>query len=84
MRKQNKQSVLLVLPETLVKAADEAADSLQISRLAFIRQSIVRNVAFFQHNEKPGIDSLFSRWQGQGQGTNEPRGAGSADHSSAV
>ena len=63
MRNPSKRSVLLILPETLVKAADEAAEGLQISRLAFIRQSIVRNVAFFQAEEKPGLDSLLSRWQ---------------------
>jgi hypothetical protein len=36
-----------------------SAEALQLSRLAFIRQSIMRNVAAFHHNEKPTIDGLF-------------------------
>ena len=53
MREPSKRHILLILPEQLLELADDAAHALQLSRLAFIRQSIMRNVAAFQHNEKP-------------------------------
>jgi len=51
--------ILLILPEQLLDMATEAAESLQLSRLAFIRQAIFRSLAIHHRTEKPIMDSLF-------------------------
>ena len=52
MSYEEQRKVLLIIPSQLLELADEAAETLQISRLGFIRQSIVKNIAAFHRNEK--------------------------------
>jgi hypothetical protein len=52
MSYEEQRRVLLILPSQLLELADEAAETLQISRLGFIRQSIAKNVASFHRNDK--------------------------------
>ena len=52
MGDREKRKVLLILPVELLKEADEAAQSLHISRLGFIRQAIARSVAIVRLNDK--------------------------------
>ena len=44
MKPSYSKRVLLILPEPLLKATDEAAKLLSISRLAFIRLSLLRTL----------------------------------------
>jgi len=53
MPHSDKAKVLLIMPRSLLDAADEAAEIMQISRLGFIRQSIAKNVASFHRDDKP-------------------------------
>ncbi len=46
------RKVLLILPSQLLDLADEAAETLQISRAGFIRQAIAKNVTAFHRNDK--------------------------------
>lgn len=52
MSYDEQRKVLLILPSQLLELADEAAETLQISRAGFIRQSIAKNIASFHRNEK--------------------------------
>jgi len=56
MPHSDKAKILLILPRSLLDAADEAAEIMQISRLGFIRQSIAKNVASFHRDDKPWFD----------------------------
>jgi len=52
MSHDDQRKVLLILPRDLLEAADEAAETLQISRSGFLRQSIAKNIAAFHRDEK--------------------------------
>jgi hypothetical protein len=52
MKYDEQRKILLILPSQLVELADEAAETLQISRAGFLRQSIARNVARFHRDER--------------------------------
>jgi len=56
MPHSDKAKVLLILPRSLLDAADAAAEIMQISRLGFIRQSIIKNIASFHRNDKQCFD----------------------------
>jgi len=51
--------ILLILPETLLRLVDEAAQILQMSRLALIRQAIMGRVSTFQNTEKKAFEALL-------------------------
>ena len=51
--------ILLILPEPLLALTDEAADTLQMSRLAFIRQAIAGWLTIFQRNEQEQLKRLY-------------------------
>lgn len=52
MSYDEQRKVLLILPSQLVELADEAAEVLQISRAGFLRQSIAKNIASFNRDER--------------------------------
>jgi hypothetical protein len=53
--------VLLSLAEPLLDAADEAANLLQMSRLAYIRLSLIRNLAYFEQHERAQFTEVMGR-----------------------
>ena len=56
---QPDKKLLLIVPERIISLADEAADALQISRLAFIRQAIIARLISFRDTEKRAIQTLL-------------------------
>jgi hypothetical protein len=52
MSYEEQRKVLLIIPSQLLELADEAAETLQISRAGFLRQCIAKNIASFHRNEK--------------------------------
>ncbi len=53
MKSSRNKRVLLILPEGLLKATDEAARTLAISRLALIRLCLIRSLGSFDPNLWP-------------------------------
>ena len=49
---ENKRKVLVGLSERLVLAIDKVADERQISRTAFIRESLIRNLLYYNKHER--------------------------------
>ncbi len=59
--KKKRKRILLVLPEQLLQLTGEAAETMQISRLGFIRPAIARHLALFHERDEKVIRSLFER-----------------------
>ena len=59
MKSSKSKRILLILPEALLEVTDDAARGLHMSRLAFIRNTIVRHVGHFHLEDKPLLDDLF-------------------------
>ncbi len=59
MPTSTKKRVLLPLSDTLLMLTDEAARTLQMSRVSFIRQAIAMRVASFNRIEKPMMRDVF-------------------------
>ena len=53
MKSSPKKRILLILPEPLLRAADEAAETLAISRLAVIRLCLIRSLGTLDQNVRP-------------------------------
>ncbi len=55
--------VLLNLPNDIVEQIDACTDVLEVTRTQFLRQSVQRNIAYFQKNELPILRRMkhFSR-----------------------
>jgi hypothetical protein len=52
MKASSNKRVLLVLPAGLLKAADEAANCLSISRLAFIRLCLLKSLGCWKMQDQ--------------------------------
>ncbi len=50
--KTNNQKLLISLPQKLVSAVDIAKTEKQISRIAFIRESLMRNLLYYNKHER--------------------------------
>ena len=59
MPTSTKKRVLLPLSDNLLILMDEAARTLQMSRVAFIRQSIAMRLASYNRVEKPMMRDVF-------------------------
>jgi hypothetical protein len=53
------KKIILILPERLLERADEAADALHMSRLAFIRQAIVARLQTFENVERKVLETVL-------------------------
>ena len=53
MKSSPNKRILLILPEPLLRTADEAAKILAISRLAVIRLCLIRSLGSFGQNGRP-------------------------------
>jgi hypothetical protein len=51
--------IILILPDLLLERADEAAEALHMSRLAFIRQAIVARLQTFQSHERAVLEKVL-------------------------
>lgn len=60
----SKIRILIALPEKLLSLCDEAAASLQMSRVAFIRQAIATRLAAYHRAERPMMLDLFGKDKG--------------------
>jgi len=47
--------VLLNLPTDVVEQIDACSSELEVTRTQFLRQSVQRNIAYFQKNELPTL-----------------------------
>jgi len=56
--KPERKSVLLNLDLKLVQRVDEAARFIQMTRSAYLRESIVRNLRFFDNFEKRSHEAI--------------------------
>lgn len=58
MEKRNPDlfSLILRIPEATLRQLDEVAAKVRLSRSAFIRKSIARNLAFTRTHEQPLVD----------------------------
>lgn len=66
MRRSDKTRLLLIMPRELLDAADEIAEKLMVSRLAFIRQCIAKNIASFHRDDSKWFDfSKAAIWKRQ-------------------
>jgi metal-responsive CopG/Arc/MetJ family transcriptional regulator len=72
--KENKRKVLVGLSERLVLAIDEVAEERQISRTAFIRESIIQNLLYNKRNRGlAGTNgNAFYYTQGNFRGVGKP------------
>lgn len=54
MRKpRNDKPILLNLPNDVLNKIDACSNELSVTRTQFLRQSVQRNIAYFQKNELP-------------------------------
>jgi metal-responsive CopG/Arc/MetJ family transcriptional regulator len=60
----SKVRILVALPEKLLNLCDEAAATLQMSRVAFIRQAIATRLASYHRAERPMMMDLFKKGGG--------------------
>jgi hypothetical protein len=61
MKSSPHKRILLILPEPLLRAADEVAETLSISRLAVIRLCLIRSLGSLDQNGLPhGRDAAIS------------------------
>lgn len=58
--------IVLILPEILLTSTDDAAHSLSMSRLAFIRQALIAKLIQFRRDEAESIKQLYSMDDGRG------------------
>ena len=54
-----KADILIRIPLDMLAAMDDAANALHVSRVAFIRQAISRNLIHFIQHEKPIIEQIY-------------------------
>lgn len=56
---QPDKKIVLIIPAQLLDLADSAAQTLQISRLAFIRQAIMARLIDYRDREKQNLEALL-------------------------
>ncbi len=66
--RRNDKPVLLNLPIDIIAQIDECSNELAVTRTQFLRQSVQRNIAYFQKNELP----ILRRMKHFSQSLDEP------------
>jgi predicted transcriptional regulator len=58
VEKKPSKAILIKLQADFAERIDQAAQELGMSRVAFIRESLRRNLRFFEQNERPALRKL--------------------------